>query len=385
MEKTRTPGLYKDTLKDGSVRYRAMLSFRDPATGRRKQKEMTFRTEREGKNALAQNRARAAHGDDAYPDKMLLGALLDEWLARKAPPAVAQSSYVAYRNTVEKHIRPRLGGKVVGAITNRQIEQHYNWMRQQDVGLHAIQNTHARLWQVFKYASRQGIITANPMERVERPQAPEHEHVIWDDGEIARVLSVAHHSLYGPIWTLALLTGMRQGELIGLRWCDVDEAGGVLHVRQQYTRAGHTMYAGPPKYGSVRDIAVGPDVFRLLRSQRSRVAEARLRAGDRWEDHDLVFPAHFGQPIYNSSLPRDLQKVIALAQVKPITIHDVRHTHGSWLARRGKQAREIAERLGHKDPSITHNVYLHTVPEEHRRTASDLDTWAALAIDAEAG
>jgi integrase len=187
-------------------------------------------------------------------------------------------------------------------------------------------------------------------------------------------LDVARDDGYNPIWLIALHTGMRRGELLGLRWQDVDPTKGVLHVRQFVTPHRSTWHIGEPKTASGRrTIVLDAACVTALREHRTRQNERRL-AGEVWQDYDLVFASEVGTPIDPNNLYHRFLKLVKQAGVPRIPFHGLRHSHATLLMKQGIHPKVASERLGHADISITLQTYSHMLPAMQREAA---DVFAA--------
>jgi integrase len=368
----RRENIYTRTLKDGSVRYDVMLSYKDAETGKRKQQMRTFDTLAAAKAALAENQHGHATGQAVMPTTMSVADLLQDWLSHRQP-FVRDSTLEVYNRNVTLHIAPYLGTLRLTDLTARRIEQHYARLRTEGLGPYAMRTTHLCLRQAIKYARRHRLIPTDPTEFVSVPRPKQREMQTWSDDEIARFLQAARDSYYGPIWELAVKTGLRRGELLGLRWEDIDEEQGLITLNGQLANVAGRLQRHPTKSGRSRRIAIGPDVVRALRKHRMQQAQWRLKCGLGWQENGLVFTTRHGTNICVPGCQHDFQHTIARAGVRPIRIHDLRHTHASWLLRHGRGIKQVSERLGHAQSSMTLNIYAHVLPDEHRATAQLID------------
>jgi integrase len=193
----------------------------------------------------------------------------------------------------------------------------------------------------------------------------------WSAEEAQAFLAVADQSGHGPLWLLALTTGLRRGELLGLRWKDVDLEHGVLHVRQTVIALrGHAAFSQPKTPRSRRSAALLDPVTLALREHKRRQNAPRLALGATWQDHDLVFCTGLDTPINPDNLKRDYERLIALAGVPRIRIHDVRHTFTTHALAGGANVKAVSEAIGHADISITLRTYAHVLPEQRREVAA---------------
>jgi integrase len=230
-----------------------------------------------------------------------------------------------------------------------------------------------RLSQALDQAVKLGIVVRNVADAVTPPRVESKEMRVWSQEQGRRFLAVAGQSTYGPIWIVAMATGMRRSELLGLRWEDVDFERRGLRVQQVVTVVRGAPHVGPPKSrSSRREVLVPSEVMDALRTHRSRQNEQRLALGAIWEDHDLVFAAANGNYINPNNLTRDFTRLIALAGLPTIRIHDLRHAHVALLIQLGADIKDVSERVGHARTSTTMDIYHHVMPEQRNETVDKL-------------
>jgi integrase len=187
----------------------------------------------------------------------------------------------------------------------------------------------------------------------------------WSTEEARRSLSVAGESTYGPVWLVALATSMRKGELLGLRWCDVDFERDMVSVRQTVGKLRGKIEIKPPKSPkSRREINVTQDVLDAVRTHTLRQRERRLELGSLWTDHDLVFPNAISGPIHADNIDRDYDRLVKKSGVKWIRTHDCRHSFATLDGRLGVPIKVISESLGHADVATTLRIYTHVIPAQ---------------------
>ena len=186
----------------------------------------------------------------------------------------------------------------------------------------------------------------------------------WDTGQMRRFMVASAGDGYAPIWVFALATGMRRGELFGLRWQDTDLVKGRLHVHQGLVEIGSELRFQEPKTkGGRRVVPLPPECIPLLEEHRARQLEQRRVLGPAWRDHDLVFTIGDGGPIAPRNLIRRFKGLCQAAGLPPITFHGVRHAHATQLLRDGIAAKVVSERLGHASIAITLDTYSHVLPD----------------------
>jgi integrase len=346
--------------KDGTVAYEVLMQLRDPATNKRVQRYKRFATRREAKRFLASFQVDQERGIAVEPSRFTVGELLLHWLDTYAQHNVSVKTYENYEGTIRNHLIPALGGMPVQRLTAKHLDAFYAEKRKDGCSEAVLAKCHQRITQALEYALRQDIVARNVAEVATAPHEVHKEMSTWTLEQAKRFLDVAAQSSHGPIWLLALSSGMRRGELLGLRWKDVDLGHATLHVRQTVI----TLKTGPhikePKTkSSKRPVGIPPHVVDALKQHRVWVKEMRLQAGSLWQEHDLVFPSAVGTPIDPTNLPRDYNRLIAKAGVPRIRIHDLRHTYCTLALERGADLLGVSKQLGHARPSTTTDQYGH--------------------------
>ena len=199
---------------------------------------------------------------------------------------------------------------------------------------------------------------------------------VWDEEQVRLFLAEARRSsMHYCLYLTAILTGMRQGELLGLRWSDIDFVLGAASIQQTVYRLGAEILFKKPKTArGRRSVALPASLLDALRRHRQRQAEMQGVLGTEYHDHGLVFCQPNGKPLHAHNLAqRDFRRVIERARVPRIRFHDLRHTHATQLLRAGVHPKVVQERLGHSTPAFTLAVYSHVLPgmqEEAARTLS---------------
>ncbi|MPY66375.1 site-specific integrase [Deinococcus sp. SDU3-2] len=186
---------------------------------------------------------------------------------------------------------------------------------------------------------------------------------VWQPDQVQTFLKVTRDTREHALYCVLLATGMRSGEVRGLRWQDVDLEQGLVRVEQQYVETAKSAnnHFGPPKRDSRRTIRIGPDLVSILRAHRQRQQEERDTAEDFWQAHDLVFSTTLGTPISASNLARVFKTHVEVAKLPLIRVHDLRDTAASNMLASGTELPLVAEILGHKDASVTLRKYTHVL------------------------
>jgi integrase len=237
-----------------------------------------------------------------------------------------------------------------------------------EIGVPTANKVRTLMFAALKQAVMWGLIARNPCEAVTKLKEVRRKMKEWTPSETVQFLNIARtHRLYAAFY-LAVFTGLRRGELLGLRWEDL--RGPVLSVRQSLTLLGGQIHITTPKTRSgERHFTLSPDVLEVLAQHKGlQEAEARAR-GECWTDTGLVFTSEVGTPIHPRNFERTFKAILSEAKVTPIRLHDLRRLHVSLLVAQGLDPRSIADRIGHTNPSFTLNVYSHLFAE-HRATTT---------------
>jgi integrase len=207
--------------------------------------------------------------------------------------------------------------------------------------------------------------------------APRHKPIEpFNVVDIRRLLAVAERSRYGALIDLAIRTGMRRGELLGLRWSDFDEEAGVLYVNQALHRiTGKGLQFTPPKTGrSRRVVELSPFSMERLQLHRDLQEDERRLAGRGYQDHNLIFATSIGTPIDPANLRRAWDKIATEAELPALRFHDLRHASATFMLKQGTHPRIVMERLGHSSIRVTMDIYSHVMPGLQSQAARMLDT-----------
>ena len=353
----------------------------DPVTGKRITRFKTVR----GAKRDAQRELRAiltAVDGCAYvdPSKLTVAEWLRQWLD-EAQHSVARKTLERYREIVERHLVPALGAIALTKLQAIHIQHYYvealaSGRRDGTGGLSArTVNHHDRVLNVaMKRARALRLIPTNPVEDVSRPRVEQHEMQVLEPAECAALLAAARDSRIFPIIILTLGTGLRRGEVLGLRWSDVDLARKIVIVQQslEQTRAG-LAFKTPKTRKSRRTIALSPTLVEVLHAHRAKQAAERLALGMSRAPDGLTFTRLDGDPIWPDALTKEFGRIVRRAKVRRITFHGLRHTHATDLLRAGVHPKIASERLGHSTVGITLDTYSHATPSLQEDAAMRID------------
>jgi integrase len=360
----------------------------DPVSNKRITKFRTVRgSKRDAQRELRDILTAVDAGTLADAGKITVGAWLQTWLA-EAKHNVAPTTFQRYREIVDKHLTPALGNVLLGKLQPSQIQNYYSealekGRRDGNGGLSArTVNHHDRVLNVaLKRARLLRLIVSNPVEDVSRPKVEEREIESLEPAECAALLTAAKATRMLPIIFVALGTGLRRGEMLGLRWSDIDLERRFLTVRQSLEQTKAGLRFKPPKTkGSRRRIDLSLSLVEVLQRHRAKQAAARLALGLRSDPDLLVFSRIDGDPMQPDTLTKTFTRIVAAAKIRRITFHGLRHTHATDLLRAGVHPKIASERLGHSTIAITMDTYSHAMPGLQEDAAQRIDAALRLAL-----
>jgi integrase len=314
------------------------------------------------------------------PSTMSVGDYLESWLRDHVRHTVTPRTFERYRTIVRLHLTPALGHLPLDRLHPMTIQEL--WARQLDTEISSttVRKHHNVLHSALASAVRMRLLIVNPADAVTPPRPRHREMKVLEDDGVARLLAtVKGTAIHIPV-LLALATGMRRGEVLGLRWSDIDFAAGSLAVRQTLQEAeGQRIMKGPKTPRSRRVIALPSVVVEALRQHRAEQAQVRLLLGARYANLDLVCTQSDGSGWWASNFDRSFRNAKGLANVD-VRFHDLRHTHATQLLIAGVHPKVVSERLGHASIGITLDTYSHVLPSMQEEAADKIDAGLREAL-----
>ncbi len=377
----------------GSIRPRGrqcwqiVLDAGRSADGRRRQ---IYKTVHGGKKAADQEltamKREVETGTSLDAEHITVSQYLDRWL-EDCRGRVGVKTWERYAMGVRLHIKPYIGQLLLKKLAPLNLTNMYATLlvegRHKGGGLsaHTVRHAHVILKIALRQAVKWQLVVRNPLDAVESPRAKRIEMQALNDEEIARLLEAsAQTRLHLPIM-LAVSTGMRRGEILGLRWADVSLDTAQLSVRRSLQQIGRAILFHEPKTAkSRRTIALPPVTVAALRRHRAKQAAERLALGESYDDQDLVLAGPQGSPWRPDSICTLYGAIVKRAGLKHVRFHDLRHSHATQLLRLGIPAKVVSERLGHATIGITLDTYSHVLPGMQEEAAAKVDVALRAAI-----
>lgn len=343
--------------------------------GKRKRKMLYGATRKEVAEKLKIALREQQQGLPVASDRQSVAAYLEHYIASVVAIQGKPSTLASYRGTAKRYLVPAFGHRPLAKLAPSDVEALHAAMRARGLALRTIRGAHTLLHGALSHAVRQNLIPRNVCDVVASPTPTRATISPLDAAQIRQLLDAASGDRFAALYHVALTTGMRLGELLGLRWRDVDLERGSLAVRQQINRmVGQGSVASAPKGKRGRGIPLPASTVEALRGHKRRQAEDRLRAGSAWRDHDLVFASLVGTPLAAQSVYRRFKPLLVRAGVPDIRFHDLRHSAATWLLTLEIHPKVVQERLGHATIAITLDTYSHVLPDIQRGAAEALET-----------
>lgn len=370
MPRKRTPGEGTIYYSESRGEHVAQLTMPD---GRRR--SFYGKTQREAGAKLSAARATRDRGLPVPARQQTVKAFIESWYADVAAPRLRNTTRIRYGYDVRR-IAARWSRKKLADLTSQDIQAWLGEMTAAGLSASSVNHARAVLRSALEQAEAWGLIARNPAsgKRVSAPRRTAPKREAMTPEQAARLIEAfAGHDLE-PFVVVALGTGMRLGELLGLTWRHVDLDSARLTVAAQLQRiAGALTLTEPKSDRSRRVLPIGPEVIAALREQQSHQRLARLAAGPRWTDSGHVFTTASGKPRDPSSTIHVYQRQLERAGLAREGVHAMRHGAASLLIAEGATLREVMEQLGHAQISLTANLYTHLSETVKRENAARLD------------
>jgi integrase len=345
---------------------------RDPATGKRAQKTKGgFKTKKAAQEACAELITELTKGVFVDAKDLLFKDLLEEWL-EVSKVRVRDTTFKNYYRAVQTRVIPALGQMKVKDINHAVIQKYINECIEEGISNRYIEYLFTMINGAVEHAVKTDKLVKNPLTHVEVPRPRRATHTTWTMEEINRFLHFAKfdNPIYYITLKIAIHTGMRRGEVLGLQWKHVDLKEQKISVTQSlvYDEDGFR-FSDLKTASSKRLISIDNDLTNELKKYKAQQNQFKLALGSEYHDRDLVCCREDGRPIYPRTLAIHFDSLIKKASVPKIRLHDLRHTHATILLKLGENPKVVSERLGHSTVTMTLDTYSHVTPDMQKRTA----------------
>lgn len=364
--------------KKGKKWYAVIYDGVNPATGHYRRRWVQAGTRRgDAEKLLAELVKRSHQGETVVSEKLTLGEYLTERWLPVQEARLRKSSFESYRRNIELHVLPALGKRPLDQLTPEDIDMFYAALLKggrkkrpgekgpaKGLAPKSVHNIHVMLNKALGDAARKGTVVRNVVALADAPslQARKRPEIrAWEIDELVRFLdAIAPHRM-APAFYLAAHTGMRRGEVLGVRWRDIDLDAGRVAVRQALVSVAYEVSISDVKTGtSRRTIDIDDDVVQVLKDWHKNRTEER--DGVEPTGDDLVFVKAEGTSMHPDIFSQLFDRTVAKIDVPNISLHDLRHTHATLLLKAGVNVKVVSERLGHANIAFTMHVYQHVLP-----------------------
>lgn len=343
--------------------------------GRPIYKNVLGRTQAEVKEKLAKAIEESKGLDVAKSGQYTVGQWMDIWFENYAKIRVRPSSHATYKGYIENHIKPHIGSIPLEKLTTLQVQNLYKKLlnggrvertesasQPKGLSVKTVRNIHQVLSSAIDFAKSQKLIAVNPTEGCALPKLEHREMKTLTADQLAVFLQKAKRSGVYEMYYLELATGLRRGELLGLKWEDVDLDNSVLHIRRQIARINGEVVEAPLKTkNSYRTLSIGADAVEILREQKQKT------------NSEYMFPSPTGGPISPDSVLNMLHRVLKRAGLPKVRFHDLRHTFATLALQNGVDVKTVSGMLGHYSAGFTLDTYAHVTTQAQREAARTMD------------
>lgn len=311
-----------------------------------------------------------------YDDEnMSVGEYLDSWLKGSVHGSVRASTYDRYELAIRVHLKPALGSTKLKKLTPAMVATFYQDKLAAGYAPSGVNKLHVTLHKALDQAVRWHMVPRNVCEAVSAPRPSSEEMQTLSPDQVLALLDTVRGDRLEALYTVAVTAGLRQGEILALRWDDVDLEAATVSVRRTLTKNGTALLTGDTKTGkSRRTISLTDAAVTALREHLQRQVEEMERLGDLYTDHGLVFTTEAGTLINPTNLrKRSFAKLLKHANLPQIRFHDLRHTCATLLFSKGVHPKNVQELLGHANVAITLDTYSHVIPGMGDQTARAME------------
>jgi integrase len=356
--------------KQGNKWYYVIELGKDENGKRQQKKQRGFATKKEAEKAMREAITAWEKGTYIEPSKMLFREYITDWLNDKKN-SVKKQTWEGYEVLIRTHIIPVLGNVKVSSLTPNILQKFINDLMDSHLAPSSVRKIYAILNNALSKAEKWGMIPKNVASLIEKPKLIKTEMKVWDKEEVNRFLDVAKEDRLHIAFLLAITTGMRQGEILGLKWEDIDFKEGTLSIKRILSHNGKELLSEGKTKSSIRTIYLDNVTIEALKHHRTMILQEKLVSGQDYRDHNLIICTTKGTSVNPRNLSRKWKELIKMSGIEEIRFHDLRHSHATLMMEQGVNPKVVAERLGHSDVRLTMNIYTHVLPSLQKQVAEN--------------
>ena len=366
-------------IKRGNRQYVVRIFQGRDAQGKRRYINKTIRgTKKDADKYLSKTLTAMSTGTYIEASTLSVDDYLDRWLQNAAKGRVRERTFDDYSDLLKRYVRPALGKTRLCDLRPLDIQNLYTDMQERGLSARTVRYAHAVLNSALKQAVKWLMLSQNPAALVELPKLTRREMAALSVDEAARFLAAASEDRFALMFALALSTGMRPEEFLGLQWKDIDLEKGIATVQRALVwrdKKQGWSFTEPKTAKSRRNIPLPASIVRALASHKARQGEQRLKAGTKYENHDLAFATRNGAPLMRRNILRSHFRPILEKAGLPasIRLYDLRHTCATLLLAANEHPKVVSERLGHSNITLTLDTYSHVLPSMQQGASEKLE------------
>lgn len=349
---------------------------KNPVTGKRKQVYRGgFRTKKEAELAQAEFLTQVKTEGYFIEKNELMEVFMKKWLTTVYKHEVQPTTYERAERVVILHIIPAFGQCEVSAIKTYDVQQFLSNKSISGLSPASVKIIRNVLSKAFQTAMDWELIKKNPLDRVKGPTIEKKEKETWSSEEAKIFLDHCDELRWKVAFSLALHTGVRRGELLALKWDNIDLEKKTVKIKESLaiTKEHGLIFTTPKTVNSYREVVISSSLIELLKALQEEQNDIKERMGPTYHDFDLVICTTDGKPVHPRNLARTFDRLIEKANVKKISLHGLRHTNATLLMKQGINPKIVSERLGHANVGITLDIYSHTDLDMQKETAVRLE------------
>jgi len=345
------------------------------ADGKQKRKAFYGKTRQEVKTKMTTALNNLQEGTYAEPSKITVEKWIDIWLFEYKKYDIKSTTFVNYVARVQNHIKPTLGHYKLNELRPDIIQKAINELTARGLAPETVKGTYNVIHGCLRQAVRNGLIVRNMATDIVLPKIVKGKVKVFTPEQQKAFIEKAKETYLGEIFIFDLGTGLRLGELLALKWEDVNYTEEIIRVTRNLTvirdyddedSQWYKEFGTPKTESSIRSIPLLSDLIVLLKKVHKEQLENRLKAGNAWEDNDLVFSTKRGKPLDPRNMGRTFKSICKKADIEGASVHWLRHSFATRGLENGIELRIIQELLGHANISITASIYTHVLPDKKR-------------------
>ncbi|OKP97801.1 site-specific integrase [Paenibacillus sp. P46E] len=365
-------GAYKDKNVKKNPWYYSFYTGTITNGKRDREKQRGFKTKKAAEAAEAEHKTKLKNGSYFEPQKALFGAFISDWCKNKRN--ISPETKELYENNIRLYINPAIGHIPVSKLNAQHIDDFITYMiEEKELGEWSVKRAFSNVNTCLNDSVKKKLIEYNPCNGVDKPRVSRKIRPIWAP-EFAFDFAdkTRRKSRYWIATYIALMTGMRPGEILGLRWSDIKFEEKTLTIQQTVTKK-RRIKNGAKTKSSVRSIAISTSLVDALKEHKVMILQERLLLGTAYQQNDLVVCTSFGGAATMRSIQRMWDRQLIKYEAPHIAFYDLRHTHVAFLIKINVPLKAISERLGHTSVAFTMDTYGHLLPNMQSDAADGLD------------